>query len=66
MKGDAEVKFNPADLIGKITSIGEILSKPTWHPDTRMWRAMVAVNPSGPFVLAEFKITIGGNDCECK
>lgn len=53
-------QFDPKNLIGIITSIGEIISKPVWCEDTKGWRALVAVNPSGPMVLAEFKITIEG------
>lgn len=45
-----------------IIPCGEILSTPAWDPTSRMWRALVAVNPSGPLVLAEFKITVEGKD----
>ncbi len=29
-----------------------------WHQEGKMWRAFVALRPSGPMVLMEFSVTI--------
>lgn len=58
------VQFDPNSIIGTLTPIGEIISVPSWHPEQNMWRALVAVTPSGPLVLAEFSLTIDGQTNE--
>lgn len=58
------VTFNPKSLIGTTMQYGEILNEPRWQAETRTWRALVAVTPNGPLVLAEFKITVEGKEEE--
>jgi hypothetical protein len=49
--------FDPQSVVGMLIDAGEILSVPTWNEEHQEWRALIAVTPSGPMIVAALKIT---------